>query len=164
MIQQQTMLKSLERVRERREETTRRALEAATRAVQAALAALQQRQREQKAIEDDIALTLQRPYAQGGGGGAQMLQVQRGLRRVELLREHLVQAREKVQRAKTELENKQQARLKALQEHVRARHKREAVHDQVERGNVELARVADRVAQDAVLDMAATQRGRSLGH
>jgi flagellar biosynthesis chaperone FliJ len=160
VTQQQVMLKSLERVRERREETTRRALEAATRAVQLALQALQQRQREQKAIEDDIALTLQRPYS---GGGAQMLQVQRGLRRVELLREHLAQAREKVQRAKTELENKQQARLKALQEHLRARHKREAVHDQVERGDVELARVAERVAQDATLDMAAARVGRTLG-
>jgi flagellar biosynthesis chaperone FliJ len=161
MTPQQTMLKSLERVRERREETTKRALEAATRAVQAALLALKQRQREQKAIEDDITLTLQRPYS---GGGAQMLQVQRGVRRVELLREHLAQAREKVQRAKSELENKQQARLLALQEHLRARHKREAVHDQVLRGDVELARVAERVAQDAVLDMAATQRGRTLGH
>jgi flagellar biosynthesis chaperone FliJ len=158
--QQQHMLKSLERVRERREETTKRALEAATRAVQLALQALQQRQREQKAIEDDITLTLQRPYADGG---AQMLQVQRGLRRVELLREHLAAAREKVQRAKAELENKQQARLKALQEHLRARHKREAVHDQVERGDVQLARIADRVAQDAVLDMAAARRGRLLG-
>lgn len=161
MTQQQHMLKSLERVRERREETTRRALEAATRAVQAAMAALQQRQREQKAIEDDITLTLQRPYAQGGG--AQMLQVQRGVRRVELLREHLVQARDKVQRAKTELDNKQQARLQALQTHLRARHKREAVHDQVERGDVELARVAERVAQDATLDMAAARVGRTLG-
>jgi flagellar biosynthesis chaperone FliJ len=157
MTQQQTMLKSLERVRERREETTRRALEAATRAVQAALQALQQRRREQQAIEDDIAITLQRPYS---GGGAQMLQVQRGLRRVELLREHLVQAREKVQRAKTELENKQQARLRTLQDHLRARHKREAVHDQVERGDVELARTAERVAQDAIQDMAAIRLGR----
>jgi flagellar biosynthesis chaperone FliJ len=161
MTQQQTMLKSLERVRERREETTRRALEAATRAVQAALAALQQRQREHKAIEDDIAITLQRPYTQGG---AQMLQVQRGLRRVELLREHLAQAREKVQRAKADLDNKQQARSKALQEHVRARHKREAVHDQVELGDVEIARAAERVAQDAVLDMAAARVGRMPGH
>jgi molybdopterin converting factor small subunit len=161
MTQQQTMLVALERVRERREETTRHALEAATRAVQAALLALQQRQREQKAIEDDIAVTLQRPYCKGG---AEMLQVQRGLRRVELLREHLVHAREKVQRAQTELENKQQARLQALQEHLRARHKREAVHDQVERGEVEQARLAERMAQDAVLDMAATQRGRSSGH
>jgi flagellar biosynthesis chaperone FliJ len=160
MTQQQVMLKSLERVRERREETTQRALEAATRAVQAALLALQQRQREQKAIEDDIVTTLQRPYADGG---AEMLQVQRGLRRVELLREHLAQAREKVQRARTELENKQQVRLRALQEHLRARHKREAVHDQVERGDVELARVAERVAQDAVLDMVSAQRGRVLG-
>jgi flagellar biosynthesis chaperone FliJ len=160
MTQQQHMLKSLERVRERREETTRRALDAATRAVQAAQRALQQRQREQKAIDDDIVVTLQRPYS---GGGAQMIEVQRGLRRVELLREHLVQAREKVQRAQTELENKQQARLLAMQEHLRARHKREAVHDQVERGEVQVARVAERVAQDAVLDMAATQRGRSLG-
>jgi flagellar biosynthesis chaperone FliJ len=161
MTQQQVMLKSLERVRERREETTKRALEAATRAVQAALQALQQRQREQKAIEEDITLTLRRPYS---GGGAQMLQVQRGLRRVELLREHLAQACEKVQRAKTELENKQQARLRALQEHLRARHKREAVHDQVERGDVELTRVAERVAQDAVLDMASALLGRSLSH
>jgi flagellar biosynthesis chaperone FliJ len=161
VIQQQVMLKSLERVRERREETTKRALEAATRAVHAALQLLQQRQREQKAIEDDIAMTLQRPYS---GGGAQMLQVQRGLRRVELLREHLVQARDKVQRAKTELESKQQMRLQALQEHLRARHKREAVHDQVLRSDVELARVAERVSQDAVLEMAATQRARTLGH
>ena len=161
MTQQQTMLKSLERVRERREETTKRALEAATRAVRVAQAALQQRQREQKAIEDDIAITLQRPYTQGG---AQMLQVQRGVRRVELLREHLVQAHEKVQRAKSELENKQQARAQALQAHWRARHKREAVHDQVERGDAELARVAERVAQDAVLDMAAARQGRTRGY
>jgi flagellar biosynthesis chaperone FliJ len=160
MTQQQHMLKSLERVRERREETTQRALDAATRAVHAAQAALQQRQREHKAIEDDIIVTLQRPYS---GGGAQMIAVQRGLRRVELLREHLVQAREKVQRAQTELENKQQARLQALQEHLRARHKREAVHDQIERGEVQVARLAERVAQDAVLDMAATRRGRWPG-
>jgi hypothetical protein len=161
VTQQQAMLKSLQQVRERREETTQRALDAATRAVQAALAALQQRQREQKALEDDIAITLLRPYTQGG---AQMLQVQRGLRRVELLREHLVQAREKVQRAKTELENRRQTRSKALQEHLRARHKREAVHDQVERCEVQLARIAERVAQDAVLDMAASQRDRTVGH
>jgi molybdopterin converting factor small subunit len=161
MTQQQTMLKSLERVRERREETTKRALEAATHAVQAALLALQQRQREREAIDDDIAVTLRRPYSDGC---ADMLQVQRGLRRVELLREHLVQAREKVQRAQTELENKQQARLQALREHLLARHKREAVHDQVERGNFQVARLAERMAQDAVLDMSATQRGRSPGH
>lgn len=160
MTAQQTMLVSLERVRERREETTRRALEAATRAVQLAAQALRQREHEQRAIEDDIAATLLRPYA---GGGARMLQVQRGLRRVELLREHLAQAREKVQRAKTELESKQQARAKALQEHLRARHKREAVHDQVERGEVQQARSAERAAQDAVLDMAAARRGPAPG-
>jgi predicted transposase YbfD/YdcC len=70
-----------------------------------------------------------------------------------------VQAREKVQRAQTELENKQQARVQALQAHWRARHKREAVHDQVERGDAEIARVAERVAQDAVQDMAAVRLG-----
>jgi hypothetical protein len=155
--QQQHMLKSLERVRERREETTRRALEAATRAVQEALEALQLRQREQRAIEDDIALTLQRPYT--AQGGAQMIEVQRGVRRVELLREHLVLAREKVQRAQTELENKQRSRVQALQAHLRARHKHEAVNDQVARGDLELARIAERVAQDAMLDMAAARVG-----
>ncbi len=160
MTQQQVMLKSLERVRERREETTQRALEAATRAVQAALQALQQRQRERQAIEDDITITLQRPYTQGG---AQMIEVQRGVRRVELLREHLVQARENVQRARTELDDKQQARVQALQAHLRARHKREAVHDQVTRGDIELARIAERVAQDAVLDMAAARVGGTRG-
>jgi flagellar biosynthesis chaperone FliJ len=158
--QQQHMLKSLERVRQRREETTQRALEAATRAAQAALQALQQRKREQKAIEDDITITLQRPYTQGG---AQMIAVQRGVRRVELLREHLVQARENVQRAQTELQNKQQARMQALQAHLRARHKHEAVNDQVARGDLELARIAERVAQDAVLDMAAARAGRARG-
>jgi hypothetical protein len=155
--QQQHMLKSLERVRERREETTRRALEAAARAVQEALAALQRRQREQKAIDDDITLTLQRPYTPQGG--AQMIEVQRGVRRVELLREHLVQARENVQRAQAELHAKQRSRVQALQAHLRARHQHEAVHDQVARGDLELARIADRVAQDAVLDMAAARVG-----
>ncbi len=155
--QQQHMLKSLARVRERREETSRRALEAATRAVQDALVALQRRQREQKAIEDDISLTLQRPYTPQGG--AQMIEVQRGVRRVELLREHLVQAHENVQRAQAELQNKQQARVQALQAHLHARHQHEAVHDQVARGDLELARIADRIAQDAMLDMAAARLG-----
>jgi molybdopterin converting factor small subunit len=161
MTQQQRLLESLERVRQRRQETTQRSLEAATRAARAALQALQQRQREHKAVEDDIGITLQRPYEQGG---AHMLQVQRGLRRVELLREHLAQARDKVQRAQAELVARQQTRVQALREHLRARHKHEAVNDQIDRGNVGRMRVAERVAQDALHDMAAAQAGRARTH
>jgi flagellar biosynthesis chaperone FliJ len=153
----QAVLKSLERVREQREDSTRRALEAATRAVHSALQALQERRREQQAIEQDIALTLRRPLEQGGSAGAQMLQMQRSIGRVELLREHLVQAREKVQQAQAELDDKQRLRVQALNEHLRARHKREAVQDQLQRERLADERLAERRQSDAVLDMAASR-------
>jgi flagellar biosynthesis chaperone FliJ len=147
----QPVLGALERVRRHREDATRRTLEAATRAVQQALQVLQQRRVEQRAIEQDIAATLQRPY---GAGGAHMLQVQRSVRRIELLREHLAKAREAVQRAQDELSAKQQVRADALRVHLRARHKREAVGDQIGRERAAVARLAERLALDAVQDMA----------
>lgn len=157
----QSMLEALARVRERREDSTRRELEAATRAVHAALAVLQARRQAQQAVEDDIALTLRRPYEQGGRGGAQMLDVQRGLRRVELLREHLAQAQDKVRRAQDDLAARQQARAQALQAHLRARHQHEAVRDQLARGALDIARVAERRLTDATLDLLGARAHRS---
>jgi CRP-like cAMP-binding protein len=157
----QPMLVSLERVREHREGTTRRALEAATRAVELAAQAFEKRRAEHRAIEEDIVATWQRPYRQGAGGGAAMLTVQLSISRVELLREHLVRAHGRMTNAQAELADKQLARAQALAEHLRACHKREAVQDQISRAGAEAARLSERAGQDAALDMAAARSARA---
>jgi hypothetical protein len=156
------MLASLERVRERRENDTRRTLEATTRAMKDAQQALHLRRQAQQAVADDITETLRRPWGPAPTGAtAQTLQIQRGLRRVDLLREHLVEARRQVERAESVLADKERERQLALQAHWRARHKHEAVQDQITRAALVQRRLGERAAQDATLDQAACRAASS---
>jgi hypothetical protein len=141
------LLKSLGQVRERREEISLRALEAASRAVAEAQRKLDECRAAQQAIEHEIVETRQRPYR---SGAASMGAVQLSQQRVDLLKERLAQAIEQVRIAQADLTEKQALRAQALQAHLLARAKREAVQDQwgravraershAERGQIEAA-------------------------
>jgi hypothetical protein len=144
------MLKGLLLVRERREQASHRALQAAAHALALARKKAAQLEAERQAIALDIQETLRRPYERGHQGEqVSMAQVQRGIRRVELLREQLVKAAEAVQKAQAEVAVCAGAHAQALKEHLLAQRKRETAAEQlVQRARAE-ARVRERKSLEA---------------
>jgi hypothetical protein len=148
------LLRPLERVRARREDAALRALHEAAQATREAQRRHEQAVQARHEIEDDIAATLDRPFLQPGANGTVMDRVHASRRRVELLRDHLVKARERERTALAELETRRAAQADAVRQHLAARIKHDSARDQLQRIERVIASRQERVRLEATQEMA----------
>jgi hypothetical protein len=145
-----TPLRELERVRAHREQRALRELEQARDAMQRAAGEARAREQAQRALEDDIVATAQRPYRDNGRTEVPMVEVQRSRRRLEWLAEQLIEAKGRVREAQAALLEKTALHHAALRKHVLAHAKHEAVHEQrVRSGRAERAAGERRQLEEA---------------
>lgn len=120
-------LKSLERVRQRREDTTLRVLQEASRAAEAARLKLDHCQLVERTIGADIVVNRGHPYREERLRQAHMDEVHRSRARIELLDEKLQIAQGETRAAQAALQEREARRAEALRDHLLAR----AHHDNV---------------------------------
>lgn len=146
-------LEGLVQVRARREELTLSALHAATDAVRAAQDRVAHRQSAVQVLVLQIDEHVRRPFRDPAVAIA-MREVHLAHRRLELLRDRLVQARDREREARADLQMKEGLRAEALRLYLRARARHQTAVSQRER--VRRARVesAERRALEAAQEQA----------
>jgi hypothetical protein len=148
------VLRPLERVRARREDATLLALHEAVHATRIAERQHAQAVQARRDIETDIASTLQRPFLEAGAQGTVMDRVHASRRRVELLRDHLVKARERERKTRAEFETRCAAQAQALRQHLLARNKHDSAVNQLRRAERAIAVQRERVLLETTQEMA----------
>jgi hypothetical protein len=150
--------KSLVRVRERREQASQLALQAAARALAVAREQLSERVRERLRIESEMRETRERPFKRAARGEqVAFADVQLSQRRVELLAEHLAKAVEAVRKAQAEVASKASAHAQAARERLLAQRKREGAEEQLSIQLRAAAKSRDRKAMESAQEQAVSE-------
>jgi hypothetical protein len=123
-------LRELEKLREHRQQRALRELQQARDARDQAQALLDEKQKAQRAIEEDISTTLRRPFDAAATGQVAMVDIHRSRRRVELLKEELARAITQTQQAHAALLDKTALHQDALRRHLQAQTRHDAVQEQ----------------------------------